>query len=897
MRLGFIGLGLVLLAVLRAGDVAAQEATRPDDNRFTPVVLVDHGILDEPMVFEVLPDGTVYIAERKGVLRMYDPGTGLTVVVDSIPVNTKYVSAAGVSREAEEGLVGFTLDPNFAENNFAYFLYAHPTVAKHVLSRMVLRGSTLDRDSEVVLLEYDVQRETCCHTGGGMTWDADGNLYITVGNNTGNSNTVQTDQRAGRMNWDDQRGSANTNDLRGKILRIKPQPDGTYTIPEGNLFPPGTPGTRPEIFAMGLRNAWRVSVDSRTGYVYWGEVGPDASQATERTVEGYDEYNQARGPGYFGWPYFIGPNRAYPMIDYATDEVMSPQDPARPINDSRWNTGLRELPPAQPAFIAYPYALAPEYPELGTGGRCAVGGPVYRQADFANAARPWPEYFEGTWIVADCTRNHIILIHMDENSDVVSLEQFLPEYIPVEPIDLKFGPDGDLYVLEYGSVWFAKSPDSRLVRIEYNGGNRAPEVVASVDTKGGTVPFSVQLSAEGTTDPDGDAVTYQWSVTPEAGGAARTFSGANANVSFDQAGVYIATVTATDAAGASSSESIRIVAGNAPPQVSIDVTGNKSFFFAEQAIAYAVHVSDVEDGTVAQNRLAVTIDYVPEGFDFSALVQGDRPVDETTQFAVAQAIMRTTDCNACHQPALQSVGPSFQQLAGRYTPDAATLATLAAKVRAGGSGVWGEVTMPAHPALSPAEAAALVRYMLQSGAGEDTNAPLSGSYVPEVPEGDNGRGAVVIRAVYTDGGAGGLPAQTSESMVVLRSPVLQAGLADEQSNVSARFSRGSGLTGIAAYHGGHVGFHDIDLTGVQRLDVAAQVTEREGQPGGTIEVRLGSPTGQVLSTLQVTGTGGTMPVDVAALSGPQTLYFVFSNDAASPQQPLMTVSTIQLIPE
>ena len=65
------------------------------------------------------------------------------------------------------------------------------------------------------------------------------------------------------------------NDLRGKILRIHPEPDGTYTIPAGNLFPPGTPGTRPEIYTMGHRNPWRVSVDSRTGYVYWGEVGPD----------------------------------------------------------------------------------------------------------------------------------------------------------------------------------------------------------------------------------------------------------------------------------------------------------------------------------------------------------------------------------------------------------------------------------------------------------------------------------------------------------------------------------------------------------------------------------------------------------------------------------------------
>ena len=131
-----------------------------------------------------------------------------------------------------------------------------------------------------------------------MAWDAQGNLYLAVGNNTGNvMQYAQTDERPGRANWDDQRTSANTNDLRGKILRIKPQPDGTYTIPPGNLFPPGTPNTRPEIYAMGLRNPWRVSIDSKTGWVYWGDVGPDASQDTANGPRGYDEHNQARGPG------------------------------------------------------------------------------------------------------------------------------------------------------------------------------------------------------------------------------------------------------------------------------------------------------------------------------------------------------------------------------------------------------------------------------------------------------------------------------------------------------------------------------------------------------------------------------------------------------------------------
>src|SRR5690606_9055094 len=81
-----------------------------------------------------------------------------------------------------------------------------------------------------------------------------------------------SDERPGRSAFDAQKSSSNTNDLRGKILRIKINPDGTYDIPEGNLFPPGEEKTRPEIYVMGNRNPYRISVDSRTGYLYWGEV-------------------------------------------------------------------------------------------------------------------------------------------------------------------------------------------------------------------------------------------------------------------------------------------------------------------------------------------------------------------------------------------------------------------------------------------------------------------------------------------------------------------------------------------------------------------------------------------------------------------------------------------------
>ncbi len=641
--------------------------SKPDDNRFTPVTLTAEGALDEPMNFEVLKDGKVFINERKGDLKIYNPIDKTVNLVGTIAVNTKYTSKDGKVTEAEEGFIGFTVDPKFEENHWAYLYYAHPTISKHILSRWEIKDEKLVAGSEKIVLEIPTQREVCCHTGGGMTWDQSGNLYLAVGNNTGNvADKSQTDERPDRKNWDDQRGSGNSNDLRGKILRIHPNPDGSYSIPDGNLFPKGTPKTRPEIYIMGDRNPWRPSVDSKTGWLYWGEVGPDANEDTRTTRMGMDEFNQARGPGYFGWPYFIGDNVAYPMYNYLNDSVSPGQDPAKPVNHSVNNTGLTELPPAHPAFISYPYGNSDKYPLVGSGGRCAVGGPVYRTSDFTNARRPFPAYYNGKWIVADLSRGWIMAISMKENGDYKSMEKFLPSYQPIEPIDIKFGPNGDLYVLEYGSNWFRKSDNSKLVRIEYNAGNRSPVVHAAASISGGKTPLNVQLSSAGTKDADGDSLKYEWTITDAAGKKVHTYQESNPSAVFDQPGAFLCTLTVTDPSGAKNSQSIKVIAGNAPPDLSLTVGGNKTFFFPGKSFSYDIKVEDPEDGFIDPHSVAASIDYVSEGFDYAELIQGQRSVDASTRFAVATAMINKVDCNNCHHLDTKSVGPMFIEIAEKY---------------------------------------------------------------------------------------------------------------------------------------------------------------------------------------------------------------------------------------
>src|SRR5690606_14932454 len=132
------------------------------------------------------------------------------------------------------------------------------------LSRFVFKDGVWDMASEKVILELYSQRGICCHTGGSIAFDAEGNLFLSTGDNSTPFNQPNTpttlnayaplDGREGNKQWDARRSSGNSNDLRGKILKIKVAEDGSYTIPEGNLYPKGTEGTRPEIFVQGLRN-------------------------------------------------------------------------------------------------------------------------------------------------------------------------------------------------------------------------------------------------------------------------------------------------------------------------------------------------------------------------------------------------------------------------------------------------------------------------------------------------------------------------------------------------------------------------------------------------------------------------------------------------------------------
>ncbi|MFL5487167.1 MAG: ThuA domain-containing protein [Gemmatimonadaceae bacterium] len=860
---------------------------RPEENRFTKVVLAEK--LDEPVELAVLPDMRVLFVERHGYVNLYTPKNGRTRRIATIPVSTKYTD----SSQAEDGLLGLAADPNFARNGWVYMYYSPSgPEPKNVLARFHMNGDSIDLGSRKILLEVGTQREKCCHTGGSIAFDSKGNLYLSTGDNSNPFaiGYAPIDERPGRMPWDAQKGSANTNDLRGKIIRIHPEPNGTYTIPAGNLFPPGTAKTRPEIYTMGHRNPYRISVDSHTGFLYWGEVGPDANvDSVGRGPRGYDEIDQARTAGNYGWPYFVADNKAYyktTFMDSVTVVGGEQFDPARPINTSPNNTGLNELPPARSAFIWYPYAPSTDFPIVGTGGRAAAAGPVFHRDDFRGAARPFPPYYDGKLFIYEFMRRWIMAVTMDAKGDLVSIERFMPSAKFTAPIEMEFAPNGDLYMLEYGTGWFQANADARLVRIEYNAGNRKPIVAAAVDQPAGALPMRVNLSSAGTMDLDEDSLRYVWTISRRGGAVLQRLRQPNPSFTFTRPGTYTASLTVTDPSGARSTADVQIVAGNEPPNVDIDlVGGNKSFFFPGIPVSYSVRVTDREDGSLSSGSIP------PGRVTISAQNVKDWGPASQTSLATGRKLIEGSDCLSCHQFNKKSIGPAYVDVARKYHDDSTATARLVRKIREGGSGVWGSVTMPAHPALTDEQASAMVAYIL-SLADRKTSAPslpVQGAYVPPAGSGDAPRGALVLRAEYTDRGANGMPPISKEKTIVLRSPsvVVASGELSEGVSKQSVPELPVEIT-VVNRPGSSVAFKQIDLTGVSVVTFTAVAPAQYQATGGKIEVHLDSPTGALLGEselIRATTDPAARPSQLRTVLrstlGVHDLYLVFRNPDAT----------------
>ncbi|WP_239095526.1 carbohydrate-binding protein [Planotetraspora silvatica] len=911
-----------MLAASVATAPAAQASVIPASDYQQVQLAVGGAELGEAMSLAVLPDRTVVHTARDGTVRVTDAAG-----------NTKVAGKLNVYTHDEEGLQGVAADPNFATNRFIY-LYYSPTLStpggdaptsgtqaqfdqwkgELHLSRFTLNAdNTLNMASEKVVLVVPNDRGQCCHVGGDIDFDAAGNLYLTTGDDTNpfESNAyTPIDERTDRNpQFDAQRSAGNTNDLRGKLLRIHPQPDGTYTIPAGNLFAPGTAKTRPEIYGMGFRNPFRMSVDKATGIVYLGDYGPDAGGPdANRGPGGQVEFNRITSAGNYGWPYCTGTNTTAETYN----EFTFPSGPSQakyncaggPTNNSFRNTGLTTLPAAKPAWIRYG-GEAGSPPEFGGGSESPMGGPVYRYNASLNSAVKFPQSLDGRFFAGEYGRQWIKAIEVKADGTPGDIGAF--PWTGTQVMDQAFGPDGALYVLDYGTG----SNNQALWRIEYIGGtNRNPIAKAAADKTSGASPLTVNFSSAGSSDPEGGALTYSWNF-----GDGTTSTAANPTKTYTANGTYTPTLTVRDPQGLTGTASLVVSVGNTAPTITLNTPTNGTLFSFGDTVPYTVTVSDPEDGTIDCTKVTVTyflghdnhrhqitsktgcsgtLTTPTDGeHDAAANIFGVFEASYTDKGGLTSVSTRTLQPKhrqAEHYGAMQGIqladhaGAEGAKTVGftdngdwiSFTPYVLTGATsMTARASSGGAG--GTIEVRTGSATGTLLGSATVANTGSWDTFVNVNVPLTN--VPSgtqtlylVFKGATGQGNLFDLDAFTfNTSSGGTSTTTEGEAFTSQSGVQPAG--------HAGASGGTTLGYID--NGDWAGYSSVNTQGAKTF--SAKISSAGA--GGTITIRSGSQTGTVLGSVAVPNTGSwdTFQTVSTTLTGTATgsLFLSFTGGAGS----------------
>ena len=405
------------------------------------------GTFSSPTYIAAPPGDThrLFVVQQSGQIELIKDGQ--KQATPFLDISSEVTDVGG-----EQGLLSMAFSPDYATSHRFYVYYTtrncpqSPGCDEHVSEFTAdSSGDTASAASERVLITIPHPAQSN-HNGGQLQFGPDGDLYISVGDGGGGNDTEMNAQHK--------------TTLLGKILRISPQPGGTYTIPAGNPFSggpecssgPSSSANCPEIWAYGLRNPWRFSFDSATGDMVIGDVGQSAEEEIDFAHPG-----QNVGANY-GWPCYEGLelNSARPVSEctpipspvvfpvltyphpancndapFCGDGIIGGyvmHDPTLPSLDGCYvygdlgTPGLRAVHLAQPSASAS-IALGPQIGSLSSFGLDASGhlyaadianGDVYRIESDGNAAdRPAMRTAAAaattarTWPVAACARQYV----------------------------------------------------------------------------------------------------------------------------------------------------------------------------------------------------------------------------------------------------------------------------------------------------------------------------------------------------------------------------------------------------------------------------------------------------------------------------------------------------------
>ncbi len=265
-----------LVATCALAFPVSATASGPEDVRLKKI-----GSFDNPIYLTAPPKDPkrILVVQRAGKIIVMKKGNRLSKPF--LDLEKK------ISTEGEGGLLSIAFSPRYAKDRKFYANYTNKSGDTRIVEFRVKKGKPNRANAKSARTVLKIKQPFSNHNGGQIQFGPDGYLHIGMGD--GGS--------AG-----DPRGYAqNPQSLLGKMLRIDPRKDGkrSYRIPPENPFV-STPGVKPEIYSLGLRNPWRFSFDAENGALAIGDVG----QADIEEIQ-YTEAGQASGANY-GWPIVEG---------------------------------------------------------------------------------------------------------------------------------------------------------------------------------------------------------------------------------------------------------------------------------------------------------------------------------------------------------------------------------------------------------------------------------------------------------------------------------------------------------------------------------------------------------------------------------------------------------------
>jgi glucose/arabinose dehydrogenase/PKD repeat protein len=588
-----------------AGPAAASAATLPPG--FSEQTVFSG--LTNPTAVRFAPDGRVFVAEKRGVIKVFDSLADTTPdVFADLNVN--------VYNFWDRGLLGLALAPSFPADPYVYVLYTYdaapggtaprwgtpgvysdpcPTppgatadgcVVTGRLSRLQANGNVMTGPEQVLIEDWCQQYPS--HSIGALDFGPDGALYVSggdgasfnfvdygqVGNPCGDppgavgTNLTAPTARGGALRSQSiRRPAGEPISLDGALLRVNP---ATGAGLPGNPFASSINENARRIIAYGMRNPFRFGFRPGTNEVWIGDVGWNTWEEINRVPSATDPVAEN-----FGWPCYegVGAQSGYDAANLDLCETLYAQ-----------GSGAVTAP-----YFTYNHSALVVPNESCPTGSSSVAGIA-----FGPANSNYPSEYHGALFFADYSRDCIWAMPLDVNGNPAPGQTRTFAAGAANPVELQIGPGGDLFYPDFDG--------GTIRRVVFTPANQSPIAVATATPRTGSAPLTVQFDGSGSSDPDaGDTLTYAWDL--DADGQYDDSTAVAPTYTYTTQGVYAASLRVTDNHGATGTAAVTITVGNTAPTATIDAPAAGTTWKVGDVINFSGHATDAQDGTLPASAL------------------------------------------------------------------------------------------------------------------------------------------------------------------------------------------------------------------------------------------------------------------------------------------------------